>query len=67
MPLKESSFPDCQKVSSVVPVFKEVGETSTTAKLQHPVTLHSVANKMFEELVNNMLADHLLEKYGLFF
>ena len=26
MCLKESSFPDCWKVSSVVPVFKNVGE-----------------------------------------
>ena len=29
MCLKESSFPDCCKVSSVVPVFKDVGERST--------------------------------------
>ena len=28
--LKESCFPDCWKVSSVVPVFKNVGEKSTT-------------------------------------
>ena len=27
--LKESCFPDCRKVSSVVPVFKNVGERST--------------------------------------
>ena len=27
--LKESYFPDCWKVSSVVPVFKNVGERST--------------------------------------
>ena len=27
--LKESCFPDCWKVSSVVPVFKNVGERST--------------------------------------
>ena len=27
--LKESSFPDCWKVSSVVPVFKNIGERST--------------------------------------
>ena len=29
MCLKESCFPDCWKVSSVVPVFKNVGERST--------------------------------------
>ena len=28
--LKESSFPDCWKVSSVVLVFKNIGERSTT-------------------------------------
>ena len=27
--LKESLFPDCQRVSLVVPVFKNVGERST--------------------------------------
>ena len=31
--LKESCFPDCWKVSSVVPVFKNVGERSTAKKL----------------------------------
>ena len=36
--LKESCFPDCWKVSSVVPVFKNVGERST-AKNYRPVML----------------------------
>ena len=45
--LKESCFPDCWKVSSVVPVFKNVGERST-AKNYHPVSLLSVVNKVFE-------------------
>ena len=31
--LKESYFPDCSKVSSVVPVFKNVGERSTSKNL----------------------------------
>ena len=35
--LKASSFPDCRKVSSVVPVFKNVGERST-AKNYRPVS-----------------------------
>ena len=43
--LKESCFPDCWKVSSVVPVFKNVGERST-AKNYHPVSLLSV-EKLF--------------------
>ena len=34
--LKEFCFPDCWKVSSVVPVFKSVGERSTD-KNYHPV------------------------------
>ena len=64
MCLKESCFPDCWKVSSVVPVFKNVGERST-AKNYHPVSLLSVASKVFEKLVNNKIVDHL-EKCGLF-
>ena len=62
--LKESCFPDCWKVSSVVPVFKNVGERST-AKNYHPVSLLSVVSKVFEKLVNNKIVD-LLGKYGLF-
>ena len=62
--LKESCFPDCWKVSSVVPVFKNVGERST-AKNYRPVSLLSVVSKVFEELVNNRIVDHL-EKCGLF-
>ena len=45
--LKESCFPDCCKVSSVVPVFKNVGERST-AKSYRPVSLLSVVSKVFE-------------------
>ena len=59
--LKESFFPDCWKVSSVVPVFKNVQERST-AKNYHPVSLLSVVSKVFEKLVNNRIVDHL-EKY----
>ena len=62
--LKESCFPDCWKVSSVVPVFKNVGERST-AKNYHPVSLLSVVSKVFEKLVDNRMVDHL-EKCGLF-
>ena len=65
MCLKESCFPDCWKVSSVVPVFKNVGERST-AKNYRPVSLLSVVSKVFEKLVNNRIVDHL-EKSGLFF
>ena len=62
--LKESCFPYCWKVSSVVPVFKNVGERST-AKNYRPVSLLSVVSKVFEKLVNNRIVDHL-EKCGLF-
>ena len=62
--LKESCFPDCWKVSSVVPVFKNVGERSTP-KNYHPVSLLSVVSKVFEKLVNNRIVDHL-QKCGLF-
>ena len=62
--LKESYFPDCWKVPSVVPVFKNVGERSI-AKNYHPVSLLSVIRKVFEKLVNNRIVDHP-EKCGLF-
>ena len=62
--LKESCFLDCWKVSSVVPVFKNVGERST-AKNYRPVSLLSVVSKVFEKLVNNRIVDHL-EKCGRF-
>ena len=62
--LKESCFSDCWKVSSVVPVFKNVRERST-AKNYRPVSLLSVVSKVFEKLVNNRIVDHL-EKCGLF-
>ena len=62
MCLKEFCFPDCWKVSLVVPVFKNVGERST-AKNYHPVSLFSVVSKVFEKLINNRALDHL-EKFG---
>ena len=62
--VKESCFPDCWKVSPVVPVYKNVGERST-AKKYHPVSLLSVVSKVFEKLVNNRVVDHL-EKCDFF-
>ena len=63
--LKESCFPDCWKVSSVVPVFKNAGERSIS-KNYCPISLLSVVTKVFQKLVNNRIVDHL-EKCGLFF
>ena len=62
--LKESCFPDCRKVSSVVPVFKNVGERST-AKSYCPISLLSVVSKVFGKLVNDIIF-HNLDKCGLF-
>ena len=62
--LKESCFPDCWKVSSVAPVFKNVGERSTF-KNYCPVSLLSVVSKVFEKLVHDRIVDHL-EKCGIF-
>ena len=61
--LKESCFPDYWKVSSVVAVFKKVGERSN-AKNYRPVSLLSVVSAIFEKLKNNEIVDHL-EKCGL--
>ena len=52
MCLKESYFPDCWKVSLVVPV----GDRSA-AKNYHPVSLLSVVSKVFEKRVNNRIVD----------
>ena len=62
--LKDSCFPDCWKVSSVAPVFKNIMERSTD-KNYRPVSLFSVVSKVFEKLANNRIVDHL-EKCGLF-
>ena len=56
--LKESFFPNCWKVSSVVPIFKNTGERPT-AKNYRPVILLSVVSKVFEKLVSNRIVDHL--------
>ena len=62
--LKEPSFPDCWKVSSVVPVFKNVGKKST-AKNYYALSLLSVVSKIFEKLVNNRIVNHV-EKWRFF-
>ena len=50
--LKQSCLLDYWKVSSVVPVFKNVGKRSL-AKNYRPVILLSVVSKVFEKPVNN--------------
>ena len=62
--LKGSCFPGCWKILSVVPVFKNVGERSTTKNCSF-VSLLSWVSKVFEKLVNNRIVDQL-EKCGLF-
>ena len=62
--LKQSCFPDCWRVSSLVPVFKNVGERSI-AKSYDPVSVLFVVSKVLEKLINNRIVDHL-EKCGLF-
>ena len=48
----------------MVPVFKNVGKRSSI-KNYRPVSLLSVAGKVFQKLVNNRIVDHL-EKFGFF-
>ena len=60
MCLKKPCFPDCWKVSLVVPVFKNVGLLLKTTTL---LVFLSVVSKVFEQL--NRIVDHL-EKCGLF-
>ena len=61
--LKESYFPDCWKVSSVIPVFKNVGERSTARSYRH-ISLLFVVSEIFEKLVSNSLFNDL-EKCGI--
>ena len=62
--LKESSFPDLRKVSSVVSIFKNVLARRTAENYNH-VSFLSAFGKLFEKLVNNSLVDHL-KKCDLF-
>ena len=62
--LKESCFLDCCKVSLVVPIFKDVGERSTANNYRR-VSLLSQVRKVFEQLLNNRIVDHL-RKSGIF-
>ena len=62
--LNKSCFPDCWKVSSVIPVFKNFWEESTANNFC-PVGLLSMVSKVFEKPLNNRIVDHL-EKCGLF-
>ena len=61
--LKGSCFLNCWKVSSVLPVFKNVREGST-AKSYSPASLLLVVIKVFAKLINNRIVYHL-EKCGL--
>ena len=50
---KDSCFPDCWKVSSVIPVFKNVGKRSKATNYRS-VSLLSVFSKVFEK--KNLMA-----------
>ena len=66
--LKESCFPDCWKVSSVVLYLKMLGKSlqlSLQLHLHLSVSLFPVVSKIFEKLGNNKYVDHL-EKSDLF-
>ena len=62
---KQSCFPNCWKISSVVPVLKNVWERSS-AKNYRSVSVVSVVSKVFEKLAKNRIVDHL-KNCGLFF
>ena len=62
--LKESCSLDCSKVSSVVPIFKNIGEQST-AKTYCPVSLLSVVGKVFEKFSQRNVAFFLISSMVL--
>ena len=55
---KQSCFPNSWKLSSLFPVFKNVGERSI-AKNYDPVSVLFVVSKVLEKVVNNTIVDHL--------
>ena len=57
--LKESYFPDCWEISSVVPVFKNVGERSIAKNYRRPVSRLSMVSKVLGKHVNNRIVNHL--------
>ena len=62
--LKESCSLDCSKLSSVVPIFKNIGEQST-AKTYCPVSLLSVVGKVFEKFSQRNVAFFLISSMVL--
>ena len=62
--LKQSCFPDCWKVSSVIALVKSLGERFM-AKTFCPVSLLSVVINVSEKSVNNRVVDQF-KKCGLF-
>ena len=62
MSLKKSCFPDGCEFSSVVPAFKNLGESFIAKNYRH-VRLCSVVSKVLEKIANNRFTDQL-EKGG---
>ena len=62
--LKEPCSLDCSKVTSVVPIFKNIGEQST-AKTYCPVSLLSVVGKVFEKFSQRNVAFFLISSMVL--
>ena len=62
--LKEPCFLDCSKISSVVPIFKNIGEQST-AKAYCAVSLFSVVGKVFEKFSQRNVAFFLISNMAL--
>ena len=62
--LKEPCSLDCSKVSSVVPIFKNIWEQST-AKNYCPVSLLSVVSKVFEKFSQRNVAFFLISSMVL--
>ena len=62
--LKEPCSLDCSKVSSVVPIFKNIWEQST-AKTYCPVSLLSVVGKVFEKFSQRNVAFFLISSMVL--
>ena len=62
--LKDSCSPDCSKVSSVVPIFKNIWEQSTAKNYCH-ASLLSVIGNVFEKLSQRNVAFFLISSMVL--
>ena len=59
---KTGTYPDCQKIAKVIPIFK--GGSKTKPGNYRPISLLSIINKIIEKTIHSRLTSYL-DKYNL--